>query len=99
MTMAAELYRVSADEPDWSREALQPGQWQPSRKLLRALRDYQRLRGASGPVAALQRKLAVLRHRLWSAVTGADIPLNCQIAGGLLERFPQPLNREGFQRL
>lgn len=86
--MVAEPHRVSAEEPDWSREALQPGQWQPSRKLLRALRDYQRLRGVSGPVAALQRKLAVLRHRLWSAVTGADIPLNCRIAGGLL--LPHP---------
>jgi serine O-acetyltransferase len=26
----------------------------------------------------------VLQHRFWSVVTGADIPLNCQIEGGLL---------------
>ena len=34
-------------------------------------------------------KLAALRHRFWSMVTGADIPLNTQrIAGGLL--LPHP---------
>ena len=30
----------------------------------------------------------VFRHRFWSIVTGADIPLNCQIGGGLL--IPHP---------
>ena len=29
-----------------------------------------------------------MRHRFWSAVTGADIPLDCQIEGGLL--LPHP---------
>jgi len=29
-----------------------------------------------------------LRHRFWSVITGADIPLNCQIGGGLL--IPHP---------
>jgi serine O-acetyltransferase len=29
-----------------------------------------------------------LRHRFWSAVTGAEIPLNCNIGGGLL--IPHP---------
>jgi serine O-acetyltransferase len=32
--------------------------------------------------------LAVLRHRYWSAVTGADIPLNCKLGGGLM--IPHP---------
>ena len=32
--------------------------------------------------------LATLRHRFWSVVTGADIPLNCSIGGGLL--IPHP---------
>lgn len=32
--------------------------------------------------------LAALRHRFWSAVSGADIPLTCQIGGGL--RLPHP---------
>jgi serine O-acetyltransferase len=30
----------------------------------------------------------VIRHHFWSAVAGADIPLNCQIGGGLL--LPHP---------
>ncbi len=71
---------VSAQEPDWSREALSGG-WQPSRALLRSIRAYQSHNG-------LRRRLAVLRHRFWSVVTGADIPLNAQIAGGLL--LPHP---------
>ncbi len=30
----------------------------------------------------------MLRHRFWSVVTGADIPLGCRIGGGLL--LPHP---------
>jgi len=30
----------------------------------------------------------VLGHRFWSVVTGADIPLNCQIGGGMLMPHP-----------
>ena len=30
----------------------------------------------------------VIRYRFWSTVTGADIPLNCDIGGGLL--IPHP---------
>ena len=71
---------VSAVDPDWSREALLGG-WEPSRRLLRSIRDYQRHTG-------LRRRFAVLRHRYWSAVTGADIPLTTQIGGGLL--LPHP---------
>lgn len=33
-------------------------------------------------------KIIVLRHRFWGIVTGADIPLNCDIGGGLL--IPHP---------
>ena len=36
----------------------------------------------------LLRRLAVLRHRFWSIVTGAEIPLNCRISGGLM--IPHP---------
>jgi serine O-acetyltransferase len=32
--------------------------------------------------------MAVLRYRLWSIVTGADIPLNCRLGGGLLMPHP-----------
>ena len=30
----------------------------------------------------------MLEHRFWSVVTGADIPLNCKIGGGLLLTHP-----------
>ncbi len=80
--MLDRINTVSADAPDWSRE--KPRRfWDPGRKLLRALRDYQR-RSRWNPL----RKAAVLRHAFWSAVAGADIPLNCKIGGGLL--IPHP---------
>jgi len=74
-------------EPDWTREA--PRRlWDPSRRLLKSIRDYERLRGRRSSVGWLRWKWCVLRHRFWSAVSGADIPLNSQIAGGLL--IPHP---------
>jgi serine O-acetyltransferase len=74
------------DIPEWSRE--KPSRfWDPSRKLLKAIRDYQRAKNVF-LVGRIIMKLCVLRHRFWSAVTGADIPLNCQIDGGLL--LPHP---------
>jgi serine O-acetyltransferase len=79
--------RISADVPDWTREM--PRQfWDPGRKLLLALRHYQIWQQRSGVTAVFFRRLVILRHRLWSVVTGADIPLNCQIGGGLL--IPHP---------
>lgn len=71
---------ISASKPDWSREKPR-GYWDPSRRLLGAIRAHQ----AGGP---LRRRLAVLQHRFWSVVAGADIPLNTQIAGGLI--LPHP---------
>jgi serine O-acetyltransferase len=79
---------LSASVPDWSREAREPGSWQPSRALLASIRSYQRHQGSNAPLAGLLRRLAVLRHRWWSVICGSDIPLNCQIAGGLL--LPHP---------
>jgi serine O-acetyltransferase len=78
----AEDVGVSATEADWSREAKAFGAWDPSRSLLASIRAYQR----SGD--AVTRNFAVLRHRFWSIVTGADIPLNTVIGGGLL--IPHP---------
>ena len=34
------------------------------------------------------RKLAVVRHRFWSTITGAEIPLGTRIGGGLM--LPHP---------
>ena len=83
------MHSVSDQEPDWSREALRPGEWNPGKRLLASLRDYQRLAASPGAwAAALRKKWAVLRHRFWRAVSGADIPLNTQIGGGLL--LPHP---------
>jgi len=77
----------SPTEPDWSREAKGLLEWAPSRSLLASIRTYQRCTG-NGPIASLIRKVAVLRHRFWSIVTGADIPINSQLGGGLL--IPHP---------
>jgi serine O-acetyltransferase len=79
---------VSATEADWSREAKSFWAWNPSRSLLASLRAYERAASSNRPIAVLKRKAAVLRHRFWSAVTGADIPLGCRIGGGLL--LPHP---------
>jgi len=79
---------VSAETPDWSRESKLFWQWHPSRSLLASLRAHARVRSSSRPDHVARRWLAVLRHRFWSAVTGAAIPLGCRISGGLL--LPHP---------
>ena len=60
------------------------GLWDPPRRLLKSLRRYQASRERRGLLAAGIRYLSVFEHRFWSLVTGADIPLNCQLGGGLL---------------
>jgi serine O-acetyltransferase len=78
---------ISAEIPDWTRES--PSQfWDPGRKLLLTIRRYQHWQERPGIIARYFRKTIVLRHLFWSVVTGADIPLNCQIGGGLL--IPHP---------
>ncbi|HXJ42019.1 MAG TPA: hypothetical protein VNH18_22265 [Bryobacteraceae bacterium] len=79
---------VSADIADWSREQKTAFEWAPSRSLLACIRDYQRLFNSRGIRARWLRRFAVLRHRWWTLVTGADIPLNCNLGGGLL--LPHP---------
>jgi serine O-acetyltransferase len=80
---------VSPIEPDWTRERITRW-WDPSRQLIGALRDYARAQQRAGMIAFLARQAAVLRHRFWSAVSGADIPLNTYgLGGGLLLPHPQ----------
>ena len=79
---------ISSHEPDWDRERLQSGEWNPGKRLLACIRDYQRLPDAAAPIRSLLKVVIVLRHRFWSAVTGADIPLTSQLGGGLL--LPHP---------
>lgn len=71
--------------PDWQRE--KPRRlWDPSRRLLRSIRDYQN--AGSGPLGFLRRRAAVLCHRFWSIITQTDIALSVQIGGGLM--LPHP---------
>jgi serine O-acetyltransferase len=79
---------ISAVVPDWSREAKAWWAWDPPKSLLASIRSYQRHHGSRNPLRVLACKLAVLRHRFWSVVTGADIPINSQIGGGF--RMPHP---------
>jgi serine O-acetyltransferase len=87
-TRGAEQAVISAHDPDWSRERKRWFEWAPSRSLLASIRSYQRHRACRGGWRIFPRFCAVLRHRCWSIVTGADIPLNCKLAGGLL--LPHP---------
>jgi serine O-acetyltransferase len=78
---------ISAEAPDWTRE--KPTRfWDPSRKLLLAIRRWQYWQNKRGILPALFRRLVVLRYRFWSVVTGADIDLRVQIGGGLF--LPHP---------
>jgi len=82
------LPAISADTPDWTREAKAWWAWNPSKSLLASIRSYQRNRASRNPLRIVACKMAVIRHRIWSVVTGADIPINSQIGGGL--RMPHP---------
>ena len=78
----------SATVPDWSRETKAFWSWDPSRSLLASIRAYDQLVGSTGSLDVLLRRVAVMRHRFWSIVTGAEIPLGCRIGGGLLMPHP-----------
>ncbi|MDB4975910.1 MAG: serine acetyltransferase [Myxococcaceae bacterium] len=90
MPAAARVREVPSPQvPDWQRERCAALEWHPSRQLIRALRDYGRARERRDALGVLQRKWSVLRHRFWSAVSGAEIPLNAgRIAGGLMMPHP-----------
>jgi serine O-acetyltransferase len=80
--------KVTAEAADWTREQKAAFEWSPSRSLIGSIRAYQRLKNSKGWGAGCLRRLAVFRYRWWSVVTGADIPLNCKLGGGLL--LPHP---------
>ena len=80
--------KVSAEVPDPRRERVKHFEWDASRHLLQAIRSYQAARFHGTFWGALQTRRAVLEHRFWSIVTGADIPLNCQLGLGLLCPHP-----------
>mgnify|MGYP000488618965 CR=1 FL=1 len=76
---------VSSTDPDWSRETPRRW-WDPSRRLLRAIRRYQS--AGFGLGGMLRRKYWALQHRFWSVITQAEIHLNTEIGSGLL--LPHP---------
>lgn len=79
---------VASELPDWTREYKKAFAWDPSRALLASIRNYQRLKSKRTISALILSKVFVLYHRFWSIVTGAEIPINTQIGGGLL--IPHP---------
>jgi serine O-acetyltransferase len=78
---------IDWSKPDWSREKPRKF-WDPSRKLLKSIRDYQKLKKSNSLYFRFRSKLIVIRYRFWSLITGAEIDLSCQIGGGLL--IPHP---------
>ena len=82
------LDAVSATEPDWSRERKAFWEWSPSKSLLASIRRYHCAQKKPLLLRQLIKKIAIFQHRFWSVVTGADIPINSSIGGGLL--IPHP---------
>ncbi len=79
-------FEISATTPDWSRE--RPRRfWDPIRRLLQTVRHWQDWRDRGGLLGRL-RFVWVFQYHFWSVVTGADIPLNARIGGGLV--IPHP---------
>ncbi len=78
------LMTVSATKPDWTREKKRFFSWSPSRSLLASIRRYQAAERKCVILRGMIKLSCVLKHRFWSVVTGADIPLNCTIGGGVV---------------
>lgn len=81
------MTKISATEADWNREQLTKW-WNPSKQLLKTIRQYQKWHKEKGILAEFFKRSYVFQHRFWSVVTSTDIPLNCQIEGGLLMPHP-----------
>ena len=77
---------ISASQPDWTREELCKGRYEPWKRLLAVIRRYQRIKAGQG--IRLYLPFLVMLHRFWSAVCGADIPLNSKLGGGLILTHP-----------
>jgi serine O-acetyltransferase len=79
---------VSATEPVWSRE--EPRRyWDPPRRLIKSVRDYERLLERRPIGWRLRSKLCVLRHRFWSVACSASLPLGTKVGGGLVLLHPE----------
>lgn len=78
---------ISSEVADWERERTKTF-WSPARQLLKSIRRYQKYSNKKGLQSNLNKKLAVLCYRFWSVITGADIPINMDLGGGL--SIPHP---------
>lgn len=87
MNMLTKELIPSASIADWTREKKGTFTWLPSQSLLASLRSYQYWK-SRGTLGWMMSKVAVIRHRFWSIVTGCDLPLNVEIGGGLLMPHP-----------
>lgn len=72
------------EKADMSREAKSFLSWNPSRSLLASIRAHQNANNKLLGTRIITRKLAMLRHRFWSIITGTDIPVSVSIGAGLL---------------
>ncbi|HLO46994.1 MAG TPA: serine acetyltransferase [Kamptonema sp.] len=87
MLESVTIPNISATDPDWSREKCDRW-WEPSRQLLKSIRNYQKWQDRGGIAGLFLCKWNLFWHKFWSIVTGADIPLNCQLGGGLVLLHP-----------
>lgn len=62
--------------------------WVASCKLLKSIPSYRKRNVGGGITGRLLGDWNIIQHRFWLIVTAADIPLNCQIEGGLLLSQP-----------
>ncbi|SHI56708.1 serine O-acetyltransferase [Aureimonas altamirensis DSM 21988] len=78
---------VSASVADWSREKPQR-LWDPSRRLIQAIRNYQKASQSSGLLRVFRQQWWKNVHRFWSVVTQCEINLEADIGGGFLMPHP-----------
>lgn len=60
----------------------------PGKRLIAAIREYQRWKGKPGKLARVMRAAAAAQHAFWQTVAASEIPLETEIGGGLL--LPHP---------
>ena len=80
------MSKISATNPDWSREQGSRW-WDPAPQLLKTIREYQKWHKL-GSISYFCKVWSIIKYRFWSIVTGANIPLNSHIEGGLI--LPHP---------
>jgi len=70
-----------------------------SSRLLASIRAYQYHRDRSGPWHILMRRIAGIRHTLWSVVTQSDVDLQATLGKGLMLPHPNGVVIHGEARI